>query len=123
MLGRVGLSLGLALVLCGGTARADGDASVEVLKRFFPDRDFTSAPIKMVNPGVWYAAGHTFQILTDGRVQITNAAVVLVEQGRPHEAPSYSRAQGGRLVLKFQKPVKQLADVRGNPLVSVEVGQ
>ena len=122
MFGRLGLSLGLAIILCAGTARADGDSSVEVLKRVFPDRDFTRAPIKMVNPGVWYAAADTLQILTDGRLQVTNAAVVLVERALPNEAPSYSRAQGGRMVLKFQRPVKQLADVRGNALVSVELG-
>jgi hypothetical protein len=122
MLRRLGLSLGLALVLCAAPVRADGDSADDVLKRFFPDRDFTRAPIKMVNTGAWYAASDTFQVLADGRVQITNAAVVLVDRGRPHEAQSYSRAQGGQMVLKFQKPVKQLTDVRGNALVSVEVG-
>jgi hypothetical protein len=122
MLGRLGLSLALALVLCGGTARADGDFGADVLKRLFPDRDFTRAPIKMVNPGEWYAAAHTIQILADGHVQIANAAVVLMERGQLHGAFTYSRAEGGRMVLKFQKPVKHLADVRGNALVSVEIG-
>ena len=121
MIRRLALPLGLAIVVCGGPAWADGDSTDEVLKRFFPDRDFSKSPIKMVKPGAYYAAADTFTILADGRLQTTNGAVVLVERSQPDAAASYSRAQGGRMVLKFQKPVRQLADVRGNVLVSVEV--
>jgi hypothetical protein len=120
MLRHVCLALGLA-IFCGGTARAVGDPSDEILKQFFPDRDLKAA-VKIVNhaDGI-YGVADAAEILPDGRIVCRNAALVQVNR-RSNEPATCSMARGGRLVLKLKKPVMELADLIGNGLDSAEFG-
>ena len=122
MLRRFGLSLGLAITLCGSTTRAADDATDEMLKRFFPDRDLSSAELKIANRADgFYAVADTVEFLGDGRVLCTNGILVQVV-GPANSLASYSNARAGRILLKFKRPVRQVADLTDNGLVSAELG-
>jgi hypothetical protein len=123
MVRRLGLSLGLAISLCGGTVRADGDSTEEVLKRLFPDRDLSQAAVKVVNQADrCYIVADAFEILANGNVRVTNGVVMreISDPNLPNQPTRYSSIEGARMVLKFKKPVKQLADLKGNALVGSE---
>jgi hypothetical protein len=120
MLRRLGLALGLAVFMCGGTARADGESTDEVLKRVFPDRDLSNAAIKIVNhQHRYYIVADTAEILANGTVRVTNG-VVTRHVSEPNEPLRGSSVEGTQLILKFEKPVKQLADLKNNALVSAK---
>lgn len=117
---RIGLSVGLVIALSSGMARADGDSTDEVLTRFFPGRDLSKAAVKIVDQEQrCYIVADTFEILANGTVQVTNG-VVTRDISEPNQPSRYSSIEGARMVLKFKKPVKQLADVKGNAFVGAQ---
>jgi hypothetical protein len=116
------LLLGLAIALCGSTAPAADNPTDEVLKRFFPDRDLSSAELKIANRADgFYAVADTVEFLADGRVLCMSGILVKVD-GPANSPTSYSTARCGRMVLKFKRPVRQVADLTDNGLVSAELG-
>jgi hypothetical protein len=119
MLRRLGM-LGLAIAYCVSPVRADGDSTEDVLKRLVSDRDLNKAAVKIVDQvHRCYVVADTFEILANGDVAVTNG-VVIRNVSEPNQPARYSSITSARLVLKFKKPVKQLADVKGNALVGVE---
>jgi hypothetical protein len=119
MVRRLGLSLGLAIAMCGSTAQA-GESTDEVLKRLFPDRDLSKKVIKIVNiADRYYAVADSIEIMANGNVQFTNGAVIR-NIGQAGEPPRYFLVEGARMVVKFRKPVKRLGDLAGNAFVGVE---
>ena len=98
---------------------ADPGEADRLLKRGFPDRDFTAAPIKMVVSGhqcVVAAAGWRFE--PDGTAKLTDAAVVRVTGVGEREIVEAIAGRSAKVT--FDPPVKKADDLGKSKIVSVE---
>lgn len=98
---------------------ADPGTADRLLKRGFPDRDYTRAPIKVVvagQTGVLAASALTFE--KDGTARLTDAAVVRVRTAGGREVVEV--ATGSSAVVTFDPPVKTAAELGTSKIVSVE---
>lgn len=119
---RISLSCCLAALWIVAPAHAD-DHLDAMLKMHFPDRDLTKCALKIVDhQRGFYVVGDTLEILKNGQVRITNAAGIKKLTG-PNQPGRYSSYAGPRMTLSFEKPIKQIADLKGNKVAEILIPQ
>ena len=112
----------IALVLSGSLAAplaADPDEADRLLKRGFPDKDYTGSRIKLVVAGhqcVVAASAWAFE--KDGTARLQDAAVVRVRRVGQNEVVEV--ASGSSATVTFDPPVKSAAEFSKSRIVSVE---
>ena len=112
----------IALVVSGSLAAplaADSGEADRLLKRGFPDKDYTGSPIKLVVAGqqcVLAASAWTFE--ADGTAKLQDAAVVRVRAVGPHEVVEVASGSSARVT--FDPPVRSAAEFGKSKIVSVE---
>lgn len=112
----------VALVVFGPLAAplaADPGTADRMLKRGFPERDYTASPIKVTVAGqtcVLAASALTFE--KDGTARLTDAAVVRVRTVSGREVVEV--ASGTSATVTFDPPVKTAAELGKSKIVSVE---
>jgi len=109
------------LVLSPLRAVEDIDA---MLQKFFPDRDLTRTPVKIVDHahGI-YIVADSMDVMTNGAIRTTNTAIAY-RISQPDEAPAFIYFEGLRMLLTYVEPIKSLKDLKGNKLrVIGKVGQ
>ena len=111
-----------ALLVSGTLAAplaADPGEADRLLKRGFPDKDYSGAPIKMMVAGhecVLAAAAWTFE--KDGTAKLKDAAVVRVRTVGRNEVVEV--ASGSSATVTFDRPVTSAAEFGKSKIVSIE---
>ena len=111
-----------ALIVSGTLAAplaADPGEADRLLKRGFPDRDYTGSPIKLVVAGqqcVLAASAWTFE--ADGTAKLTDAAVVRVRNVGRNEVVEV--ASGSSATVTFDPPARSAAEFGKSKIVSIE---
>jgi hypothetical protein len=111
-----------ALLIWGSLAAplaADPGEADRLLKRGFPDKDFSGAPIKLVVAGqqcVLAASAWSFD--KDGTAKLKDAAVVRIRVVGPHEVVEV--ASGSAATVTFDRPVTSAAEFGKSKIVAIE---
>ena len=111
-----------ALLLSGSLAvplAAEPGEADRLLRRGFPDKDYTRSPIKLVVAGqrcVLAASGWEFT--RDGEARVTDAAVVRVTVVADHEVVEVAEGRTARVT--FDRPVRTAADLGKSRIVAIE---
>ena len=112
----------IALVVSGSPAAplaADPGEADRLLRRGFPDTDYTGSRIKLVVPGhQCVLAASALKFEADGTARLTDAAVVRVRTVGRNEVVEV--ASGSSATVTFDPPVKSAADLGKSRIVSVE---
>ena len=113
------LSVGWAALLLGPAW--GGERPEDLLGRAFPDDETRRAPIKIHwrAQGVLVAAA-TAEVLADGRVRLTGLAFAQFPPGEDGRAVP-TTARSPRATLTLDGPVRQVADLAGRKLASIEL--
>ena len=112
----------IALVVSGTLAAplaADPGEADRLLKRGFPDKDYTGSPIKVVVAGhQCVVAASAWEFGKDGTARLKDAAVVRVRVVGRNEVVEV--ASGSSATVTFDPPVKSVAEMGKSKIVSVE---
>lgn len=112
----------VALVVFGSLAvplAADPGEADRLLKRGFPDKDYTASRIKLVVAGhQCVVAASAWEFDKDGTARLKDAAVVRVRTVGRNEVVEV--ASGSSATVTFDPPVKSAAEFGKSRIVSVE---